>query len=311
MSASLFVATPAADQKVFANYVAGLCELTREAPKRGIGLDWYIQGNLGLVQARNMLASMFLRTNYTHLLFVDNDIGFDAADVFRMMDANLDVVGGIYPMKVVLWDRVAEAARRGVSDPVALLRSGSSYCGNFEDPNAVKVDITPHGHFAEALEVGTGFMLIKRHVLEDMIAHYGAQIEYRNNFIRDTARLDHWAEAGDREYAFFDTWVDRDRMQYLTEDWVFCRRWRGMGGKVYAALDVKLAHSGTHTWFGNPWTRAQVAEPAAARLNVPTTTTEALPAEAAEVDAPPDAATPERVRELGARMHSARKEAAE
>jgi hypothetical protein len=35
------------------------------------------------------------------------------------------------------------------------------------------------------------------------------------------------------------------------ENFAFCRRWRGMGGKIWVDLDRKLMHLGQHLSNGN------------------------------------------------------------
>lgn len=34
-------------------------------------------------------------------------------------------------------------------------------------------------------------------------------------------------------------------------DYVFCRKWRAMGGKIYIAPEMRFEHSGEHTWIGS------------------------------------------------------------
>ena len=38
----------------------------------------------------------------------------------------------------------------------------------------------------------------------------------------------------------------------LSEDWGFCRRWRQIGGKVWADPSIKLVHYGEHAYRGDP-----------------------------------------------------------
>ena len=45
--------------------------------------------------------------------------------------------------------------------------------------------------------------------------------------------------------------IDPDSKRFLSEDYAFCRRWRDMGGKVYADLLGKLDHLGQWTFEGN------------------------------------------------------------
>jgi hypothetical protein len=255
----LLIATPAFAGQVYTSYMQGMISLIQRAPSHGVDVSWLTEGGDSLVtRARNTLVAQFLKTDCTHLFFIDADIGFDPADVFRMLTADLDVVAGAYPRKELDWDRVADAARRGLTEPDALREAGSSYVVNFPS-STVTVEVTEHGRFAEAYEIGTGFMLIKRQVIEAMIEHYGVQIEYACDGVPSEVgnrdRPGGCVAPGNRQYALFDTAIEAGR--YLSEDWLFCHRWRAMGGKVYAALDVKLTHTGLQTWFGNPANRVQ------------------------------------------------------
>ena len=87
------------------------------------------------------------------------------------------------------------------------------------------------GNLIEVGTIGTGFMLIKRTVFEKLIEEgatpYNDQMELINN----------------NQYDFFQCTID-SRGRYLTEDWSFCRRWRQVGGEVWADLDVALEHVG-------------------------------------------------------------------
>ncbi|MGK9165727.1 hypothetical protein KXR53_05490 [Inquilinus limosus] len=50
---------------------------------------------------------------------------------------------------------------------------------------------------------------------------------------------------------FFDCMVDPDTRRSLSEDYAFCRRWRDIGGNVYADLNSDLGHFGQHMFRGN------------------------------------------------------------
>ena len=88
------------------------------------------------------------------------------------------------------------------------------------------------GNLLEVGTIGTGFMLIKRGVFEKMI-ECGAP-KYK--------------DAGGTAYDFYNCTIDSNG-EYLTEDWSFCRRWRQLGGTVYADTTVALAHVGYHKFM--------------------------------------------------------------
>jgi hypothetical protein len=127
--------------------------------------------------------------------------------------------------------------------------------------NPIKHGAVPVGPFAdehgfiEVEEAPTGFMCIKRDVIYRMMEHYpqlnyrpyGAPLDYRN----DPVARRHWL--------FFDCMVDPDSGFYLSEDYAFCRRWRDMGGKVWADAQSKLKHLGQHQ-FGGDLKKSLVAQ---------------------------------------------------
>ena len=50
-------------------------------------------------RARNASVAFMLAKEYTHLLFVDTDVSFDAHDVLKLVDQQKEVVVGVYPKK--------------------------------------------------------------------------------------------------------------------------------------------------------------------------------------------------------------------
>jgi hypothetical protein len=138
-------------------------------------------------------------------------------------------------MKTLNWQAMAEAARRGGA--AKELRDWSSvYVLNFEGGTAPK----DPGALVPVQDIGTGFLLIERGVLERMSAAL-PELRYRNT---PTVQ----AERGIPEWcvALFDTMIEPSTGLYLSEDYAFCRRWQALGGRI------KLNHVGTHRFDGNP-----------------------------------------------------------
>ena len=106
----------------------------------------------------------------------------------------------------------------------------------------------------DVLEIGTGFMMIKRNVFDDFKEAF-PQFTYRP----DHNRSEHFA--GDRMiHAYFDTVIDSkaylgdisgDSERYLSEDYRFCRLWQKLGGEIWLDPKTKLNHIGTYTFEGN------------------------------------------------------------
>ena len=70
---------------------------------RQLGIDWTMETmtNESLIsRARNTLTAKFLHNKEsTHLMFVDADIGWEPWHLLVMLNAQKDVIGGLYPMK--------------------------------------------------------------------------------------------------------------------------------------------------------------------------------------------------------------------
>ena len=102
------------------------------------------------------------------------------------------------------------------------------------------------------MEIGTGFMLVKRDVFAQMEKEY-PQIRYKPDHVGQ-AHFD-----GSRYiHAFFDTVIDTvdsitgggsDR--YLSEDYMFCQMWRKMGGTIHLCPWMKTDHIGTYHFKGD------------------------------------------------------------
>ena len=162
-----------------------------------------------ITRARNMCVASFLNDsqNYTHLMFIDSDIGFRPIHLAMLLGRDKDVVGGVYtakkmPVRIIANDWVGDATDDGLH---------------------------------EVQKIGTGFLMIKRQVFEHLSAHHSVV-----PFNWEVGMLD---EAKTNIKTYFDTAVRDGR--YLSEDWFFCENWRDMGGKVWCDTNVELVHTGT------------------------------------------------------------------
>jgi hypothetical protein len=190
-----------------------------------------------ITRARNFIVAQFLAgPQFTHLLFIDSDQGFDASVVPRYLKADKDVVAGIVPIKHLDLDAIRSLPP---DRPVA---ATLKYAAKPFDDAVPDAD-----GFVKAEWAGTGFMLIKRQVLETMAARH-AELKYRHSFTRDPevgpAVLDHL-------YALFDTSLDKERGLYLPEDYTFCERWRAMGGDIWVDVRSKFTHVGSYLFEGD------------------------------------------------------------
>lgn len=182
---------------------------------RQLGIEWTLETmtNESLIsRARNTLVAKFLNNpESTHLMFIDADIGWEPWHLLVLLNRDVDVIGGLYPMK---------------SLPVKWVVNGFEGAEEGEDG------------LQEVSKTGTGFMLVKRHVFEKLDEH--PAVKPFANDIGLPKELDKNLKT------YYDTAVRDNR--YYSEDWTFCENWRDLGGKVWVDKRVLLKHSGTYVF---------------------------------------------------------------
>lgn len=233
---SLFLATPCYGGEVTIEYMKSVMALQAACDARGVRLHVELHGGDSLIpRARGALATRFLASGYSHLFFCDADIGFAPEAVFRLLDAGKDLIGGIYPLKRTDWDKVRKAAQAGAAD---LQAASLGFVIRFL-PNA-RNEVAVEDGLARVAYVGTGFMLVARTVVEQLAAAH-PELKVRMGDMSSAEEV----------HMLFETMVEPETREYLSEDYAFCRRWRDLGGEVWADLTPVLAHVGRTTYAGS------------------------------------------------------------
>lgn len=230
----LMVGLPAYGGVFYDAVLLGLLDLQREMDRRGIPFATVVIRNESLIQrARNRVVAEFLAMpSFSHLLFIDADVGFTSDAVLRLLAHEKPLIGGLYRRKML--DRVDFAWNRLPADQ--------------EKRNPVTGAIS-------CAAVATGFMMIKREVFTRIIDASMLPPE-EGKPPRSPLRYlpgDDGGEGGWRNHTFalFDCWID-ETGNYLSEDYAFCRRWRDLGGDVWADPGLLLSHNGTATFEADP-----------------------------------------------------------
>ena len=151
-----------------------------------------------------MLARALNDPNWTHVLWIDADLRWKPEYIHSMVLNDKDIVGGFYPKK---------------SLPIDFASSPMPGGENTED-------------LLETIFVATGFMMVKRHVVETMMDHFRDELQF--------------AYQGSDQYVdLFAPIIDQDNNRlYLTEDYACCYRARQLGFKCYMSKHFELPHTG-------------------------------------------------------------------
>lgn len=282
----LFVAAPMYGGQCAGMFSRSIADLSSLCTNYGIQLQFYFLFNESLItRARNYCVDEFLRSNATHMMFIDSDIGFSAQDVVAMLalmgdETEYDIMCGPYPKKCISWEKIKHAVDKGAADqdPSVLERFVGDYVFNPKSG----VNEIPINQPVEVREGGTGFMMIRRKTFEQIAAAYPS-LSYRPDHVR-TEAFD-----GSREiHAYFDCVIDRgytfddvhraleelanpaiDKTEtitaikamleaektaskrYLSEDYMFCYYAQNIGLKVWLCPWMKLQHVGSYVFGGS------------------------------------------------------------
>jgi hypothetical protein len=195
-----------------------------------------------ITRARNYLTDEFLRSDFTHMLFIDSDIHFNPQDIIALLALDKDIIGAPYPKKSMNWGNIATAARNHPDlEPRELEKLVGEYVFNVVKGTKQFAVTEP----LEVMEIGTGFMMVKREVFGKFAEHY-PNLKYKPDHVGQ-AHFD-----GSRYiHAYFDTVIDPVSERYLSEDYMFCQWWRNMGGKIYLCPWMKTQHIGTYAFTGD------------------------------------------------------------
>jgi len=142
-----------------------ILKLLNAAKETGLNMSFYPIFFESLVsRARNAAVAHFLEDpENTHLLFIDSDIIFEPEDVFKLLQANKEVVAGIYPKKYIVWDRLKKNPE---SERVDFPMGGTL---TMTEDNLIELEYLP-----------TGFLLISRTAIEKIITAH-PELKYRND----------------------------------------------------------------------------------------------------------------------------------
>lgn len=242
----LFLACPMYGGQCHGMFVKSCLDLQGLCMQYGIEIRFSFLFNESLItRARNYLVDEFLRSDCTHLLFIDSDIHYNPQDILALIALDKDVIGGPYPKKSINWRNIVLAVQKNVNNPNFNPGELDGMVGEYvfnPVPGTKQFKVTEP---LEVMEIGTGFMLVKREVFD----------RFREEYPHKRYRPDHAGTAhfdGSRYiHAYFDTCIDPDSHRYSSEDYAFCQEFRAIGGKVWLCPWIRTQHLGTYAFTGD------------------------------------------------------------
>jgi len=207
---------PCYDERVMSDTMCSLQQSTSELTALGIETHTQVvNGDCFVDRARNTLLAVFIQTECTDLIMIDNDMGWESGSVPRILRHPVDLVAGLYPARrdqttyMLRWHSIGKSARPDK-------RTG-----------LLKVDAAP-----------TGFMRISRKCAEIVLE----------------ALKDDWYEDETGQIPGGKAWPafvegPRDH-KWWGEDFNFCHLWGKLGGHCWIDPWISCKHIGLKRWEG-------------------------------------------------------------
>lgn len=256
----LYILTPCYGGMCYINYMTCLINTLTLFRQLNFPVQVEFCKNDSLIsRARNNLIARAMHDkSMTHVIFIDNDITWDPMDVIKLILNEKDLVGGIYPLKNYDWSKLVSDPQNPyntnviqqwlkkknesqlkniVSDERMIQHNLLKYNVNYLD-SVLEID----NNLAKVRHLATGFMMIRRNVLTKMMEKFPSTKYVDDvNFLRP--------EENEFAYALFDCGVEEGH--YLSEDWLFCSRWKNMGNEIWIDVSIQLTHTGLEDYCGS------------------------------------------------------------
>lgn len=138
--AKVLIVTPCYSGLTTYRFTEALMQAQLYCVAKRIHVELYIAARMTLLEyARAHLAAKFLASDATHMMCLDDDLGFEPTALARLVEHDKDIVAGVYPVKTIpMFYPYVPKGPRGADG------------------------------LQEAEAVPGGFMLIKRHVMETL-----------------------------------------------------------------------------------------------------------------------------------------------
>ena len=236
--AHILICLPTYGEDVHINFAFSLMDLTHAIVASGSTYQTLHVASSQIIRARNFFANYFLdRPEYTHLLFLDTDMRFNASGIMKLLAADKVIAGVAYPFRRVELNRPIAEKDVGITMSQWLEKHADYTFGPLTN-EAGDVDFV--NGFAEARHVGTGLFLAQREAFE-------ATKPFTDCF-NPPAQYASMVPSG-KFYGFFET-VEENGV-YQGEDISFCIRARKAGLRIWALIDETVVHYGTSEVSGS------------------------------------------------------------
>lgn len=222
MAANILIGIPAFGNMVSVATLNTTHALIQMFASKGIRGGIAAFGYPDIAESRNIMLTGWYDgcPDATHLLFIDNDMGFPPNLIADMLVFDEPIIGTMCPKKTI---------------PIQWAGSGL--------PEA---EVKRRGDFITVGGIGMAICLIRRDAIDIMLKKMPELSDTRMEFHAAKEML------GQRIIRAFDQFDNPDNAiaGKMSEDLSFCQRWRDCGGDVWASVAYEIEHVGQYSYKG-------------------------------------------------------------
>lgn len=236
----VMIATPSRDGMTHLKMAQSVNAFCAELMKRGITHQWVTVGATYVQVGRDILSHFFLQGDWTHLFFIDSDVVFHPNQALDILERDLDVCAGIYPVKEIFWAGIKSVAEYLPPEGLCHVQAKNMVYRLPEEANDPVKDPSKE---IEVTGAATGLMCIKRSVMERYKDAYYETQHYN------------WGEHGEICRFFMVGYLPEYHSQahkneHYGEDIWWCQMIRELGIKIHVIPGITVGHIGNHTFYG-------------------------------------------------------------
>jgi hypothetical protein len=127
----------------------------------------------------NLIAKAMHDKSVTHMIFIDADITWNPVDLLKLILADKNIVGGVYPIKNYEWSKLTEPGKNVIQEWIEKKNSSQlSVAVSDQDfvqhrlmrynLNYISSTLEISNNLTKVRHLATGFMMIRRDTIEKM-----------------------------------------------------------------------------------------------------------------------------------------------
>jgi hypothetical protein len=212
----LVIYTPFYKYEALLPYCMSLFQTSVVLERLGVKFDyWGQEGGFHIESAINSALTKFTESEYTDFLIIDSDESWNPQDVVKLLLRPEEVIGGTYRMKNKWQQYVGMFQLDAQGFPMGRMTSGNTA-------------------IIEADRIPSGFLRIKKEVLQKFIATYPDDFFYLN---------------GEKSYKFFFNEIVNN--QFTGMDYCFSDKIKSLGYRLWIDPSLEIDHWGMTEYRGN------------------------------------------------------------